>query len=90
MSSVEHVLRVNGWMLAYRLVLGERMLDWRGPREARVVQRDDTTGASSDEPGVSPDAEALIDLGAESPPLGFLVELARDASPSDSAATTPF
>jgi Replication-relaxation len=79
MSSVEHVLRVNGWMLAYRLILGERMLDWRGPREARV--QPDGVGAASDEAGVSPDAEALIDLGAEAPPLGFLVELGRDERP---------
>ncbi len=36
MPAVEQILRVNGWMLAYRFVLGERLLDWRGPREARV------------------------------------------------------
>jgi hypothetical protein len=77
MTSVEHVLRVNGWMLAYRLFLGERMLDWRGGREARVPPPDDV----AEDAGVSPDAAALVDVGAASPPLELLVELRRDERP---------
>jgi Replication-relaxation len=73
MASVEQVLRVNGWMLAYRLVLGERLLDWRGTRDARVAA---TTTAD-----VSPDAAALLDLGPQGAPLELLVELARDERP---------
>ena len=80
MSSVEHVLRVNGWMLAYRLVLGERMLEWRGAREARMVPPGGTTGAP-DDATISPDATALIDLGPQTAPLEVLVELARDERP---------
>jgi hypothetical protein len=76
MLSVEHVLRVNGWMLAYRLVLGERLLDWRGPREAPPGR-----GEATDEAGVTPDASALIDIGPESAPLELLVELGRDERP---------
>jgi Replication-relaxation len=76
MASVEHALRVNGWMLAYRLFLGDRMLDWRGSREARVLSPDDAR-----EDGVAPDAAALIDLGPTAPPLELLIELRRDERP---------
>lgn len=72
-SVVEQILRVNGWMLGYRLVLGERMLDWRGTREAR-------TAAEAEEP-VTPDAAARLDLSEDLPPLELLVELAREERP---------
>jgi hypothetical protein len=72
-ASVEHVLRVNGWMLAYRLYLGERLLEWRGAREAPAGQSGDA--------GVMPDASALIDVGADAAPLELLVELGRDERP---------
>lgn len=80
MSSVEHILRVNGWMLAYRFVLGERLLDWRGPREALLDHGGSGHGAS-DEAGVTPHASALIDVGPEAAPLELLVELSRDERP---------
>jgi len=79
-QSVDRILRVNGWMLAYRLLLGDRLLEWRGAREARISLPDALTDAG-DEPRVTPDAAALIDLGVESPPLELLVELARDERP---------
>jgi hypothetical protein len=80
MPSVERILRVNGWMLAYRLVLGERLLDWRGAREARISTPDAATD-EGDDARVTPDAAALIDVGVESAPLELLVELARDERP---------
>jgi len=75
-ASVEQTLRVNGWMLAYRVVLGDRLLEWRGPRDARVA-----AGDAPDEPGVTPDAAARIDLGGQAVPLEVLVELGRDERP---------
>lgn len=88
MSSVEQVLRVNGWMLAYRLLLGERLLDWRGARDARATAPAGT-GQAAD---VSPDAAALIDL-ERTPPRWSCWSSSpatsdRSASPSACAATT--
>jgi Replication-relaxation len=68
MTSVEQILRVNGWMLAYRFILGERLLDWRGPRDERHTD-------------VTPDALAVIDVGSAAAPLELLVEVAREERP---------
>lgn len=75
MPSVEHVLRVNGWMLAYSLVLGERLLDWRGPREAPAGS------GEAEDVAVTPDGSGLIDVGPEAAPLELLVELGRAERP---------
>jgi hypothetical protein len=80
MQTVDRILRVNGWMLAYRLILGERLLDWRGAREARISPPDGAPDAS-DAARVTPDAAALIDLGVDSAPLELLVELTREERP---------
>lgn len=78
MQRVEQILRVNGWMLAYRFAVGARLLDWLGPREARTTRRDE---AKQDDVAVSPDAAALLDLDPGSPALELLVELDRDERP---------
>jgi hypothetical protein len=79
MLTVEQILRVNGWMLAYRLAIGGRLLDWRGAREARAAPPEE--GDSAAPVGVTPDAAAVIDLGPESPPLEVLVEVTREERP---------
>lgn len=78
MRRVQHQLRVNGWMLAYRHVLGTAAIDWLGSREAGAApERDDDEGA-----GVAPDAGALIELDPRAAPLELLIELARDERPA--------
>ena len=34
---VIHDLRVNEWVLRYRDLLGDRLVDWAGPDESRFV-----------------------------------------------------
>jgi len=35
-SVVEHDLQVNAWVMAYRALVGERLIDWLGPDQGRV------------------------------------------------------
>jgi hypothetical protein len=74
MRRVQHQLRVNGWMLAYRHVLGTSAVDWLGRREARMYPE-------TEAPGVAPDAALLVELDPRAAPLELLVELARDERP---------
>jgi len=75
MGRVEHGLRVNGWLLTYRRLLDGKLLDWLGPREAKI----DIAGDS--DAGVAPDAGALVDLGSDAAPLEILIEVAREERP---------
>lgn len=78
MRRVQHQLRVNGWMLAYRRLLGADAIDWLGRREARIAP----DAADDAEPtGVAPDAAVLIELDPRAAPLELLVELAREERP---------
>jgi hypothetical protein len=43
---VIHDLRVNEWVLRYREMLGDRLLDWAGPDESLVQPRKGRTVAS--------------------------------------------
>jgi protein involved in plasmid replication-relaxation len=74
MRRVQHQLRVNGWILAYRHMLGSAAVDWLGRREARMQPEEEAEG-------VAPDAAILIELEPRSAPLELLVELARDERP---------
>jgi hypothetical protein len=81
MSHVGRFLRINEWLIAYAEMIGHRLADWRGPREAQPLH---PGGSAGDEPAparVSPDAAAVIALGAGAPPIALLVELTRDERP---------
>lgn len=77
MRRVQHQLRANGWMLAYRRLLEGAAVDWLGRRESRVAPEGDAEAA-----GATPDAAALIELDPRAAPLELLIELARDERPA--------
>jgi hypothetical protein len=80
MRRVDHVLRVNDWLIAYAGLVDHRMADWRGPREARSVA---AGTPASDEPAptlVSPDAAAVLRIG-NGAAITLLVELTRPERP---------
>jgi len=81
MRAVEHELRVNEWMLAYRRVVGGRVVDWLGRREARAAPAEAERDPQTEAMAVAPDAAALIELNPRSAPLELLVELEREERP---------
>jgi hypothetical protein len=40
-SVVEHDLQVNAWVMAFRELAGDRVIDWRGPRSGPDRRPDD-------------------------------------------------
>jgi hypothetical protein len=81
MSHVGRFLRINAWLIAYAGMIGHRLADWRGPREARPLASGGSVGGESAPARVAPDAAAVIAVGPGAPPIALLVELTRDERP---------
>jgi hypothetical protein len=71
---VVHDLQMNGWAIAYKLLAAERLLEWRGPREATV---EPPTGLDREKAAMS--RLALRRPGRIVPDAGMVVEL-RDGA----------
>jgi hypothetical protein len=85
---VIHDLRVNEWVLRYRDILGDRLLDWAGPDESLLVPPKGTTaarggGAYRDVYGVDDDAirpiqpDALLEIADDNGDIALFIEYDR-------------
>jgi hypothetical protein len=85
---VIHDLRVNKWVLRYRDILGDRLLDWAGPDESLIVPPKGTTaarggGAYHDVYGVDDDAirpiqpDALLEIADDHGDIALFIEYDR-------------
>jgi hypothetical protein len=71
---VIHDLRVNEWVLRYRALLGERLLDWAGPDESLIVPpKGATVSGTSAEHDVYVDKDAIRPIQPDA-----LLEIADD------------